>query len=157
MTRRGRKARLRRMELDRLFERVRLLELTPPGKGWIADIRESLGMTGRDFARRLGIDPSSAKRLEQSEAKRSVTLASLDRAAAALGCRVAYVLIPDRPLEETVRARVATLGEHLHEPVANSIALEDQTSDQLSTNDRREIMIDELLFSLDPELWRDDQ
>jgi DNA-binding transcriptional regulator YiaG len=82
MTRRGRKARLRRMELDRLFELVRYLELAPPEEGWIADIRESLGMSGKDFARRLGINPSSAKRLEQSEAKRSVTLASLDRAAA---------------------------------------------------------------------------
>ena len=137
------------------FDLVRPLELAPPGKGWIADIRESLGMTGRDFAQRLGIDPSSAKRLEQSEAKRSITLASLDRAAAALGCRVAYVLIPDRPLEETVRDRAAALVERLHAPVAHSMALEDQTSDQPSTNDRREIMIDELISNLDPELWRD--
>jgi predicted DNA-binding mobile mystery protein A len=143
------------MELDRLFDRVRPLELAPPGKGWIADIRESLGMTGRDFAQRLGIDPSSAKRLEQSEAKRSITMASLDRAAAALGCRVAYVLIPDRPLEETVRDRASALVERLHAPVAHSMALEDQTSDQPSTNDRREIMIDELISNLDPELWRD--
>jgi predicted DNA-binding mobile mystery protein A len=145
------------MELDRLFEQVRDLELAPPGKGWIADIRESLGMTGKDFAQRLGIDPSSAKRLEQSEARRSVTLASLDRAAATLGCRVAYVLLPDRPLEETIRARAAALVERLHAPVAHSMALEDQTSDQSSTNDRREIMIDELISNLDPELWRDDQ
>jgi predicted DNA-binding mobile mystery protein A len=144
------------MELDRLFEQIRDLELVPPGKGWIADIRESLGMTGRDFARRLGIDPSSAKRLEQSEAKRSVTLASLDRAAATLGCRVAYVLIPDRPLEETIRARAAALVERLQTPVAHSMALEDQTSDQPSTNDRREIMMDELISNLDPELWRED-
>jgi predicted DNA-binding mobile mystery protein A len=145
------------MELDRLFELVRHLELAPPEEGWIADIRESLGMSGKDFARRLGIDPSSAKRLEQSEAKRSVTLASLDRAAEALGCRVAYVLIPDRPLEETVRARAAALAERLHAPVAHSMALEDQASDQPSTNDRRKIMIDELISNLDPELWRDDR
>jgi predicted DNA-binding mobile mystery protein A len=145
------------MELNRLFERLRPLELAPPGKGWIADIRESLGMTGRDFAQRLGIDPSSAKRLEQSEAKRSITLTSLDRAAAALGCRVAYVLIPDQPLEEILRARAAELVERLHAPVAHSMALEDQTSAQSSTNDRREIMIDELISNLDPELWRDDR
>ena len=143
------------MELDRLFERVRPLQLAPPRKGWIADIRESLGMTGRDFARRLGIGPSSAKRLEQSEARRSITLESLDRAAAALGCRVAYVLIPDQPLEETVRARAATLVDRLQAPVAHSMALEDQTSDQQSSRDRREIMIDELISNLDPDLWRD--
>jgi predicted DNA-binding mobile mystery protein A len=146
-----------RTELDRLFERLRPLELAPPRKWWIADVRESLGMTGRDFAGRLGINPSSAKRLGQPEAKRSVTLASLDRAAAALGCRVAYVLIPDRPLEETVRARAAALVERLHAPVAHSMALEDQASDQPSTNDRREIMIDELISNLDPDLWREDR
>ena len=145
------------MELDRLFERVRSLELVPPRKGWIADLRESLGMTGRDFARRLGIGPSSAKRLEQSEAKRSITLESLDRAAAALGCRIAYVLIPDRPLEETVRARAAALVERLQAPVAHSMALEDQASNQQSANDRREIMVDELIANLDPDIWKDDQ
>jgi predicted DNA-binding mobile mystery protein A len=156
MTRQGRNARLRRIELDRFFELVRSLELAPPREGWIADIRESLGMTGKDFARRLGIDPSSAKRLEQSEAKRSVKLASLDRAAEALGCRVAYVLIPDQPLEDTVRARAAALVDRLHAPVAHSMALEDQTSDQLSTKDRREILIDELIANLDPEIWKPD-
>jgi predicted DNA-binding mobile mystery protein A len=144
------------LELDRFFERIRSLELSAPRKGWIADIRESLGMTGKDFAQRLGIDPSSAKRLEQSEAKRSITLASLDRAAAALGCRVAYVLIPDQPLEETVRDRASAMVERLHAPVAHSMALEDQASDQPSENDRREMMIDELISNLDPEMWRGD-
>lgn len=157
MKQRGRKARLRRLELDRFFERIRSLELATPRKGWIADIRKSLGMTIKDFAQRLGIDPSSAKRLEQSEEKRSITLASLDRAAAALGCRVAYVLIPDRPLEATIRDRASALVERLHAPVAHSMVLEDQTSDRQSTKDRREVMIDELIFNLDPELWRDDR
>lgn len=132
------------------------MELAPPRRGWIADIRESLGMTGREFARRLGVDPSSAKRLEQSEVKRSITLSSLDRAAEALGCRVAYILIPNQPLEEIIGARAATLAERLRGPVAHSMALENQASDQSSASDRREIMIDELISNLDPELWKDD-
>src|SRR4030095_4218839 len=56
-----------------------------------------------------------------------------------------------------MRARAAALVERLHAPVAHSMALEDQTTDQPSTNDRREIMIDELISNLDPDLWRDER
>ncbi|MCI0390169.1 MAG: mobile mystery protein A [Acidobacteria bacterium] len=151
--RRGTKAKLRRKELDRLFKRAKLADLTPPRRGWIADIREAIGMTGAELARRLRIDASSAKRLEDSEAKRSITLSSLDRAAEALGCRVAYILIPNEPLEEKVRAQAEKVARRLRKPVAHSMALEDQATDRQSAQDREELFVEELIFNLDRALW----
>lgn len=153
MTKRGTKAKLRRKELDRMFEKLKSLDLTPPVRGWITDIRESIGMTSAELARRLKVDASTAKRLEESEAKRSITLSSMDKAAQALGCRVEYILIPNKSLEEMVREQALTIVKHYRDPVAHTMALEDQSTDKHSAKDREDLMVDELIYKLDRELW----
>ena len=66
-----------------------------PPKGWIRAIRDALGMTGVQFARRLRIRPQSVDALEQSEATGSIQLKTLRRAAEALDCTLVYALVPD--------------------------------------------------------------
>src|SRR5579862_2393390 len=90
--------------LDQRFSALRpLANSQRPPKGWIRAIRDALGMTTAQFARRLKIAQPSAVELEQSEASNSITLRTLERAAEALGCRVIYALIPEKPLQETIR------------------------------------------------------
>jgi predicted DNA-binding mobile mystery protein A len=97
-----------------------------PSKGWLRAIREALGMTATQFARRLGIARQSADDLEKSEAAGSITLASLRRAAAALDCTLVYALVPNKPLEEAVRTRARALAAENLKRVAHTMALEDQ-------------------------------
>jgi transcriptional regulator with XRE-family HTH domain len=47
-----------------------------------------------DLAQRLGNSPPAVRSFEQAEAEDRITLASLRRAAAAMGCEVIYVLVP---------------------------------------------------------------
>ena len=157
MKTRGQQAKLRRRELDRLFAKVRDLQLAAPRDGWISSIRESLGISGQELARRLKVDPSVVSRLERSEAKRTITLSSLDRAAAALGCRVVYTLLPERLLEETISTRAKAAAKRLRKPVSHSMSLEDQSLDQLAAQDREQLLIEELVDNLDPALWSEEQ
>jgi DNA-binding transcriptional regulator YiaG len=48
-----------RTHLDERLSVLRPAELAPPPKGWIKAIREALGMTGQQFADRMGIKPPS--------------------------------------------------------------------------------------------------
>jgi transcriptional regulator with XRE-family HTH domain len=50
----------------------------------------------------MSISASRASRLEQAEVDDSLRLSTLRRAAAALNCRLLYVLVPDEPLEDMV-------------------------------------------------------
>jgi predicted DNA-binding mobile mystery protein A len=92
--------------LDERFRSLRPLANAPrPDKGWLRAIRDALGMTAAQMGHRLGISQPSATALEQSEIKGTITLNTLQRAAEALGCRLVYVLVPEKPLAETVRER----------------------------------------------------
>ena len=153
---RGLQAKLRRRELTRLADAINELPLSSPRKGWISSIRNAIGMTGQQLARRLGIDPSAVSRLETSEAKRTITLSHLDRAAEALGCRVVYALVPHTPLDDTLHSRARAAARRLRKPVAHSMKLEDQSLDGDAARDREELLADDLIMKLDPILWEDE-
>src|SRR4051812_40421450 len=98
--------------LDKRFAALRPLATAPrPPKGWLRAIRDALGMTTAQLARRLGVSQPRIVELEQSEVGGTVTLNTLQRAAEALGCRLVYVLVPERPLAEVVQERARRLAE----------------------------------------------
>lgn len=74
------------------------IKMTPHG-GWLAAIREALGMSQSQLARRMGLRPSSISKLETSERGRTVRLETLARAAEALNCDLVYALVPRTPLQ----------------------------------------------------------
>ena len=133
--------------LDKRFTVLRRLAQSPrPTKGWLRAIRDALGMTQAQFARRLGVSQPRIIELEQSEVGGSVTLNTLQRAAEALGCRLVYALIPEKPLAETVRERAEIISERQLKAVEQTMRLEDQSvKDTTAAKDLRRQFMDELL------------
>src|ERR1700683_481289 len=114
---------------------------TPPLRGWIKAIREALGMSTAQLAKRLGIKQPSLVALEQSEAKGSIELATLRRVAEALDCALVYALVPNKPLETTLRDRARAFARGRRAPVEHSMLLEDQ---EVTTKDA-EARLDEIV------------
>jgi predicted DNA-binding mobile mystery protein A len=133
--------------LDKRFTGLRRLAQSPrPPKGWLRAIRDALGMTSAQFARRLGVSQPRIIELEQSEVSGSVTLNTLQRAAEALGCRLVYALIPEKPLAETVRERTELIAERQLKAVEQTMRLEDQfVKDATAAKDLRRQFVEELL------------
>jgi predicted DNA-binding mobile mystery protein A len=133
--------------LDKRFAALRpLAKSTRPPKGWLRAIRDALGMTTAQFARRLGVSQPRIIELEQSEASGGVTLNTLQRAAEALGCRLVYALVPERPLAETVRERADLIAERHLASVEQTMRLEDQAvKSKTAGKELRRRMIDDLL------------
>lgn len=98
-----------------------------PVRGWVKAIREALGMSTVQLAKRLGIKQPSVVAIEQSEAKGTIELATLRRVAEALDCTLVYALVPNQPLEQTVRERARIFARRRLEPIEHSMLLEDQT------------------------------
>src|SRR5271165_3015750 len=116
-----------RSRLDQRFQELgAVMRYTAPARGWIKAVREALGMTTAQLARRLGIRQPSVIALEQSESKGTIELATLRRAAEALDCTLVYALVPNRPLEVIVGDRARALARRRREPVEHSMLLEDQ-------------------------------
>jgi predicted DNA-binding mobile mystery protein A len=133
--------------LDSRFATLRpLLKTQRPPKGWLRVIRDALGMTTKQFGRRLGVSQPRIVELEQSEVSGSVTLNTLQRAAEALGCRLVYALVPDKPLAETVRERAELVAEQRQAAVEHTMRLEDQAvKGKAASNDLRRQFVEELL------------
>src|SRR5579863_8531265 len=117
-----------------------------PVRGWIRAIREALGMTAEQLGKRLGVKQPSVVALEQSEEKGTIELATLRRVAEALDCRLVYALVPNKPLEQTVRERARLFARRRLEPIEHSMALEDQKVARKES----EAVIDEILRETNP-------
>ncbi len=103
-------------------------------------------MTQADLAERMEVSPQAVSQLEQREASGSITLNALREAAEALGGRVAYVVIPDRPVSQTLEDRAYRIARQLVTSVRHSMRLEDQETDADVEERIREIA-EELLAS----------
>lgn len=120
-----------RRQLDKRIESLpNFRQLKPPPKGWIKAIREAIGMTARQLAARIGIAQPTLTYLENAEAKGSITLDSLRRAANALDCDLAYVLIPRRGLNELVEAQSIKAAQQKLKSTKHTMALEKQSIDK---------------------------
>ena len=116
-----------RRQLDARFARMRPTEtfLVPP-KGWIRAIRDALGMTAEQLGRRIGIRQQSVIDIEASEARGTIQLKTLRRAAEALDCQLVYALVPRDTLAGRVDRRAVELAERQLGFVEHSMRLEDQ-------------------------------
>src|SRR3984885_5818664 len=149
------KARLATQSRSQLDERFR--EMGPAGRyaapvrGWIKAIREALGMSTAQLAKRLGIKQPSLVELEKSEAKGTIELATLRRVAEALDCSLVYALVPNKPLETMVRDRARAFTRKRRAHVEHSMLLEDQKVRGKDAEGR----LDEIVRETNPRLFWD--
>src|ERR1700677_1946801 len=94
-------------QLDRRLEPYRAArKLSRPAKGWIRAIRQALGVSSGELARRLGTSRQLPLQLEKAEAEDRITLKSLRAAANALDCDLVYALVPRADtMQELIEAR----------------------------------------------------
>jgi predicted DNA-binding mobile mystery protein A len=115
-------------QLDETLDRWRALPRSRPNGGWLRAIRQGLGMTTRQLARSVGVTQAAVVDAERTEAKGDITLTTLQRYAAALGCELSYVLVPKHSLQETLEERADRIARNQVSRVRHSMALEEQVT-----------------------------
>jgi len=123
---------LRLSQLDRFLETARTLP-PRPSQGWIASVREALGLSQRKVGKKMQASGQAIQQFEQAEAENRITLRALRRVAGTMDCEVVYVLIPrsgsftelaDQPTRDRAARDVKS--------VLHTMALEDQKPKDLS-------------------------
>lgn len=115
-------------QLDQTLGLWRSLPGSRPAGGWLRAVRQALGMTTRQLAKSVGVTQAAVVDAEHTEAKGDITLATLQRYAAALGCELRYALVPRRPLEKVVEERADHIARDQVSRVRHSMGLEDQST-----------------------------
>jgi len=140
--------------VDHAAEAVR--GLSAPKEGWIRTTRKALGMTGTQLAQRMGISKAQVSQTEKGEAGGSVTIKTMEKAAAALGCRFVYAVVPETMTADLINRRAREKARNIVEKVNEHMALEAQTlsSEQISFEIDR--LQDEFVQGKPGDLWNDE-
>ena len=143
-----------RRQLDKRLDTMRNAEeFTRPQRGWVKAIREALGMTTAQLAKRLGVSQPRVVGIEQAEAKGAITLDSLERAAHALDCQLVYALVPRKSLDALIAERASRLATTRLNSTRHSMALEAQALDANDEDEQRKRLIRQLIEQAGSELW----
>ncbi len=102
--------------------------LRTPKEGWIALVRNALGMSGSQLGKRLSLSRGRISQVEKSEIEGGVTLRSMHELAEGLGCRFVYAIIPESgDLADVVEAQARKKATALIKRAATHMALEKQS------------------------------
>jgi len=149
-----RNADIARQHLDARFTKMKATDLfARPAHGWVRAIRDSLGMTAAQLAARMGVSQPRIIALEKGEIKGSLTLQTLEKAAAALDCTIVYALVPNRSLDVMVHDQAAKIAKERLVAVDHSMKLEDQGVTPADAKRHRDRLIDEVLRTEGRRLW----
>jgi len=141
-----------RKHLDERFKQLGPVKrYATPARGWVKAIREALGMTTEQLAKRLDVKQPSVAALEQSEEKGTIELATLRRVAQALDCTLVYALVPNKSLEAILRERARAFLRRRRGPVEHSMLLEDQKVEGKGA----EALLDDIVRETNPRLFWD--
>ena len=107
----------------------------------------------------IGYDDKAARQVcrgysSRSSAKGDITLATLQRYAAALGCELSHALIPKRSLLATVEERADRIARDQVSRVRHSMALEDQLTSGSHSESEIEELRRKLLDGKRSRLWQ---
>jgi predicted DNA-binding mobile mystery protein A len=127
---------------------------TPP-EGWLRTVRNALGMSGAQLAKKMGVSRARIAQAEQAELHGGVTLKSMQATAEAMGCRFVYAIVPPGRIEDIIMAQarnksmavVGTAGKHM--------ALESQTLPGDKIAQEVERLTREIAQEMPPDFWSD--
>lgn len=151
-------SRMRQLRLEQVQASVAaysdLTDRRPPPRGWLKAIRESLGLTERQQADRLGIAGSTLHKSELAEAEERITLGQLRKLADGLDCELVYALVPRKPLTQVVEDQARSIALQEVSGVAHTMSLEDQRPATERLRKQVEQRTAELLRGRWSDLWR---
>ena len=149
--------RIAREQLDQNIQRLQPLKnINVPLKGWIKAVRESIGMTSTQLAKRLGVSQPRVTQIEKEEINGSLTINMMRKVAEALNCNYYYSILPlEENLETLLRIRVTLIVKKKYENVKHTMKLEAQGLDEFSMNKEIEHAVKEIMRELPKTIWED--
>ena len=130
-----------------IMEKVKELKgtaLEEPHGGWIRTIRNSLGMTTTQLAKRIGISQSALTLHEKREKTGSIKIQTLRKIATALNCKLAYSFVPNENLERFIERKAMEKALEILKTIEHTMALENQSISKNESHHQLQELIKEL-------------
>jgi len=141
---------IKRRRLARMIDNTakKMTEIEMPEKGWIASVRNALGMSAEHVGKRKGVSRNAVYQAERSELEGGVSLKQMEQLATAMGGKFVYAIVPDARIEDLLYLQALKRAKHL--------VLEQSGQVDWSDDDRQDWIEDkaaELLHDFPSDFW----
>ena len=130
--------------------------LTMPSQGWVKTIREALGLSTSQLAKKVGIDQSRISRLENSEKTGELKLSSLQKIADGLNMKFIYGFVSEETLEDIVRNQARRIALKRLETLDSTMRLEQQALSDENKKKALDDMMEKILINPPKDFWEQD-
>lgn len=125
-----------------------------PHKGWVNAIRTALNMTMAQLGARLNITRQGVKRIEESEAKGTISINSLKEIGKSLDLKFVYGFVPmDGTIDNLVNKKAEKLARKIVLRTNQNMILEDQGIGDKRINESVKDLADEIKREMRKSLW----
>lgn len=142
-------------QLDQKLNPFQQTELVlVPNKGWINTIRTTINMTMAQLGAKLNITRQGVKRIEDSEAKGTLSINSLKEVAQALDLKFVYGFVPkDGSIDNLIHLKAENLARKIVLRTNQNMKLEDQGISDDKINDSIIDLANEIKREMRRSLW----
>lgn len=129
---------------------------SPMSQGWLKTVRQALGMSGPQLAKRLGVTKGRISQVEAAEQDGGVTLKTMRSIAEAMNCRFVYTVIPDKEVELVIKDQAIKKAKARVKAASTQMALEAQALGEEKLNAEIERIANDILDKMPSDLWSEE-
>ncbi|HML91245.1 mobile mystery protein A [Methyloceanibacter sp.] len=137
--------------VDRAAEQFR--NIHRPKDGWIALLRQALGMSGANVAARMDVSRNAIYQAERNEREGAITIAQMRKIADAMDAEFVYAVIPKGSVEDVIRTQAHRKAEARVRRASSHMALESQSLPSEQTKRRIDDLAEQLVRDMPPDFW----
>lgn len=137
-----------RRSYQKKFDTLKKVVIEKPPQGWLKTIREFLGMTTTQLAKKLEISQPRIIALEKNE--RNIKISTMERIADVLNCDFFYAFIPRENIDDIIYNQAKKKAQKILEKVNKNMSLENQLA---NTDDLLNDITQELLNGNITRIW----
>ena len=141
-----------RRSYQKKFDLFRKAIIARPQQGWLKTIREFLGMTTTQLAKRLEVSQPRIVAMEKNE--RNVKISTMERIADVLNCDFSYAFVPRENIDDIIYNQAKKKAQKILDKVNKNMGLENQLA---KTDDLLKDIIEELLDGNIARIWDEDE
>lgn len=141
-----------RRSYQKKFDLFRKAMIARPQQGWLKTIREFLGMTTTQLAKRLEISQPRIVAMEKNE--RNVKISTMERIADTLNCDFSYAFVPRENIDDIIYNQAKKKAQKILNKVNKNMGLENQL---VKSDDLLKDIIEELLDGNVARIWEEDE
>ena len=124
-------------------------------EGWIKLMRQALGMSGAQLARKMGVTRALVSNTEKAETEGRVTINKMQDFAHARDCEFVYCMIPREKIQTSLKQRAMQKAQSIVDRTNKHMGLEGQALSNEQVKLETERLASEILKNELSDLWND--